>query len=176
VAALRPSGHEVADEAGLRDAYLTQGGQMFGLARRALRSPHRAEDAVQETFARAWRSRHRFDPSLGTLRTWLFSIERRVILDLLSREPRLRESEQDPEDGPVAEDQLEAAILGWQVETALGQLSPQHRMVVTEIYLHARTGREVADLFGIPEGTVRSRAYYALRALRLHLEEAGWNP
>jgi RNA polymerase sigma-70 factor (ECF subfamily) len=48
-------------------------------------------------------------------------------------------------------------------------------MVLTELYFNARSGREVSELFGIPEGTVRSRAYYALRSMRALLEEAGWD-
>jgi RNA polymerase sigma-70 factor (ECF subfamily) len=48
-------------------------------------------------------------------------------------------------------------------------------MVITELYFNGRTGRQVSELFGIPEGTVRSRAFYALRLLRVFLEEAGWD-
>ena len=76
---------ESADEAGLREAFLAHGGELFGFARRSLNSKEYAEDAVQETFSRAWRSRSRFDPSLGSLRTWLFAIERRVILDISAK-------------------------------------------------------------------------------------------
>jgi RNA polymerase sigma-70 factor (ECF subfamily) len=81
----------------------------------------------------------------------------------------------EPGEEPASEDRLEAAMLGWQMESALEQLDPEHRMVITELYFNGRTGREVAELFALPEGTVRSRAFYALRMLRLLLEEAGWN-
>lgn len=73
------------------------------------------------------------------------------------------------------EDHVERAMLGWQMETALQRLDADHRLIVTELYFHGRSGREVAELYGLPEGTVRSRAFYALRVLRVLLEEAGWD-
>jgi RNA polymerase sigma-70 factor (ECF subfamily) len=171
----RAEGSEVCDEAGLRDAFLAHGGELLGFARRSLYASGSAEDAVQETFARAWRSRSRFDPTLGSLRTWLFTIERRVIIDIGVRQMKVRTVPIDQSEEPVAEDRLETAMLGWQMESALARLDPEHRMVITELYFNGRTGREVAELFALPEGTVRSRAFYALRMLRILLEEAGWD-
>jgi RNA polymerase sigma-70 factor (ECF subfamily) len=166
---------ERADEEGLRTAFLTHGGELVGFARRTLRTPELADDAVQETFARAWRSRSRFDPALGSLRTWLFAIERRVILDLVDRQARTSTELMAAHDELDTVDRLESAMRGWQVEAALAKLQPEHRMVITELYFNGRTGREVAELHGIPEGTVRSRAFYALRVLRVVLEETGWD-
>lgn len=172
---LRENDQEAADAIGLREAFLAHGGELFGFARRSLDSTESAEDVVQETFSRAWRSRSRFDATLGSLRTWLFAIERRVILDLSAKQSLRRTLPFDPVDEPSADDHVEKAMLGWQMETAIKRLDPEHRMVVTEIYFNGRTGREVAELFGLPEGTVRSRAFYALRMLRILLEEAGWD-
>jgi RNA polymerase sigma-70 factor (ECF subfamily) len=166
---------EAADEAGLREAFLAHGGELYGFARRSLNSKESAEDVVQETFARAWRSRSRFDSSLGTLRTWLFTIERRVILDLSAQQRKSRVSPLDEGPEPVTEDHVERAMLGWQMEFALQRLDPEHRVVITELYFNGRSGREVAELLALPEGTVRSRAFYALRMLRLLMEEAGWD-
>ena len=164
---------EAADESGLRDAFLSHGGELFGFARRSLNSTERAEDAVQETFARAWRSRSRFDSSLGSLRTWLFAIERRVILDASSQQIKHQTLPLETANEPVSEDHVEKAMLGWQMESAISRLDPEHRLVVVEMYFNGRSGREVAEFYAIPEGTVRSRAFYALRMLRLLLEEGG---
>jgi RNA polymerase sigma-70 factor, ECF subfamily len=166
----------IADEAGLRAAFLAHGGELLGFARRSLRGSANADDVVQETFARAWRSRHRFDPTLGTLRTWLFAIERRAIIDVLGRETRHEAEPLDDVDGAVIEDRVDAALLSWQLSTVLERLDHQHRLVISELYFNGRTSREVSTLFGIPEGTVRSRAFYALRILRGLLEDVGWNP
>jgi RNA polymerase sigma-70 factor (ECF subfamily) len=73
------------------------------------------------------------------------------------------------------EDELERALLAWQIEEALRRIGDDHRRVVLETYFRRRPYAEVAAELGIPEGTVKSRVYYALRALRLALEEMGWD-
>ena len=164
---------ETADEDGLQAAFVSYGGELFGFARRSLGDSGLAEEAVSETFMRAWRSRHRFDSSLGSLRTWLFSIERRVIIDLAHRRASTSSVELAHDPAEV-DDQAEHAMLGWQVEEAMRRLRPEHRAVVYDIYFKNLPGREVAARLGVPEGTVRSRLFYALRSLRLVLEEMGW--
>jgi len=163
---------ESADAAGLRVAFLAHGGELYGYARRSLGDPRAAEDVVQETFIRAWRARDRFDTGLGTLRTWLFTIARRVVIDH-ARARAIRQTEPLQADLAV-EDDVENAMVGWQVEEALRRLRPDHRQVLVETYYRGRSGREVAEELGIPEGTVRSRLFYGLRTLRLALEEMGW--
>jgi RNA polymerase sigma-70 factor (ECF subfamily) len=166
---------DAADEAGLRAAFLAHGRELVGFARRTLNDPTHAEDVVQETFARAWRSRDRFEPSLGTMRTWLFAIERRVLLDVHSRWSRDALERLDNEDMVLEDDRVDEALLSLQITSAMSALDAEHRHVITELYLHGRSGPEVAALFGIPEGTVRSRAYYALRSLRSHMDDNGWD-
>ena len=163
---------ESADAAGLRVAFLAHGGELYGYARRSLGDPRAAEDVVQETFIRAWKARDRFDTGLGTLRTWLFTITRRVVIDH-ARARAVRQTEPLPADMAV-DDDVESAMVGWQVEEALSRLRPEHRQVLVETYYRGRSGREVAEELGIPEGTVRSRLFYGLRTLRLALEEMGW--
>jgi RNA polymerase sigma-70 factor (ECF subfamily) len=165
---------ESADAAGLRVAFLAHGGELYGYARRSLGDPRAAEDVVQETFIRAWRARDRFDTNLGTLRTWLFTIARRVVIDH-ARARAIRQTEPLPTDLAGVTDDVENAMVGWQMEEALSRLRPDHRQVLVETYYRGRSGREVADELGIPEGTVRSRLFYGLRTLRLALEEMGWD-
>jgi RNA polymerase sigma-70 factor (ECF subfamily) len=165
---------DTASEEGLRAAFLAHGRELVGFARRTLNDPSHAEDVVQETFARAWRSRARFDPSLGTMRTWLFAIERRVLLDVQSRRNRDAAERLDDEDMVLENDRVDEALLSLQITSALSALDAEHRLVITELYFNGRSGPEVAALFGIPEGTVRSRAYYALRSLRSHMDDNGW--
>ena len=165
---------ESADEAGLRSAFLAHGGELYGYARRSLGDSGAAEDVVQETFIRAWRARDRFDTSIGTLRTWLFTIARRVVIDH-ARSRAVRRAEPLPVDIALADDEVEMAMVGWQVEEAMRHLRPEHRHVLVETYFRGRPGRDIAEALKIPEGTVRSRLFYALRTLRLTLEEMGWD-
>lgn len=170
-----PAHPEAADEEGLRVAFLAYGGELLGFARRSVRDQGRAEDVVQETFLRAWRSRRRFDPSLGSLRAWLFAIERRVLIDHAAKTAPMPDDRRHAIATPFEEDWVDEALLGWQVAEAVERLDDAHRMVVVELYVNGRTSREVSELFAIPEGTVRSRAYYALRSLRVILEDVGWD-
>ena len=166
---------EAADEAGLAAAFEAHGGELFGFARRAMDDSAAAEEIVQETFARAWRSRHRFDPDLGTLRTWLFAIERNLVIDQ-ARSRAVRRTDPLTDDMVADGDDVEQAMVGWQVEEGLRRLRAEHRQVVLETYYRGRSSRDIAYELGIPEGTVRSRLFYALRSLRLALEELGWEP
>jgi RNA polymerase sigma-70 factor (ECF subfamily) len=169
------------DESGIRAAYAAHAGEMFGFAVRSLDDRGLAEEAVQETFVRAWRYADRFDPAMGTMRAWLFAILRHVVIDIararaVRPQPATAEAiERATEGAASAEDRLDRALLAWQVEEALRRIGEDHRRVVLETFYRRRPYAEVAAELGIPEGTVKSRVYYALRALRLALEEMGWD-
>ena len=174
-----PSGPDsslkVADEEAIRDAFIAHRTELRGLARRALGSSHLAEEVVQETFVRAWRARQRFDPARGSLRTWLFSIERNLLIDMART--RAREEVHHAASGRMTEtvdDNIESALVSWQVEDAVLRLSSEHRAVIVEMYFRGQTSKEMASRLAIPEGTVRSRLFYALKALKVNLESAGW--
>jgi RNA polymerase sigma-70 factor, ECF subfamily len=163
----------LADERDVRAAYSAYAGELYGFALRSLGDSGLAEEAVQETFLRAWRAGDRFDPELGSLRTWLFAILRNVVIDLgRARASRPGVAAAGPE---PAHDPLDAALLAWQVEEALRRIGEQHRRVLLETYYRGRPYAEVAAELGVPEGTVKSRVYYGLRALRNALEEMGYD-
>jgi len=168
------------DERGIRAAYSAHAGEMFGFAMRSLNDRGMAEEAVQETFVRAWRFAERFDPQLGTVRAWLFAILRHVVIDIARARAVLPEPVAEPSIEAATradpmDDGLEQAFLAWQIEEALRRIGLDHRRVLLETYFLRRPYAEVAAELGLPEGTVKSRVYYALRALRLALEEMGWD-
>src|SRR4051795_11550334 len=159
-------------EKDVREAYSAYAGEIYGFAVRSLGDAGLAEEAVQETFVCVWSAGDRFDPELGSLRTWLFAILRNVVIDLgraRAARPRVAESGVEPSVEP-----LEETLLAWQVEEAMRRIGDQHREILVETYYRARPYAEVAGELGIPVGTVKSRVYYALRALRIALEEMGY--
>ena len=159
-------------ESDVREAYAAHAGELYGFALRSLEDPGMAEEAVQDTFLRAWRAGDRFDPQIGSLRTWLFAILRNVVIDLgRARSSRPVPSGDVPDRG---HEPLEKMLVSWQVEEALRRIGDQHRRVLVETYLRGRPYAEVASELGVPEGTVKSRVYYGLRALRNALEELGY--
>jgi len=159
-------------ERDVREAYAAHAGELYGFALRSLGDAGLAEEAVQETFVRAWRAGERFDPQLGSLRTWLFAILRNVVIDLgraRAARPAVAESGIEPSVEP-----FEQALLSWQVEEAMRRIGEDHRRVLVETHYRGRSYAEVAAELGVPEGTVKSRVYYGLRALRVVLEEMGY--
>jgi RNA polymerase sigma-70 factor, ECF subfamily len=156
----------------VREAYAAHAGELYGFAMRSLGDSGLAEEAVQETFLRAWRAGKRFDPEIGSLRTWLFAILRNVVIDIgraRAARPKLVESEVEPAVEPIEE-----TLLAWQVEEAMRRIGDQHRWILVETHYKGRPHAEVAAELGIPVGTVKSRVYYGLRALRVALEEIGY--
>lgn len=136
---------------------------------------HRAEDLVQETLLRAWRHPAAMDPTRGSVRAWLFTTARNLAIDAWRRRSvRVAEvsTDQVPEPTPDI-DEADRAVEAWTVSEALNQLSTAHREVLRECFYHGRSVAEAATRLGIPAGTVKSRLHYALRALRIALEEAG---
>jgi RNA polymerase sigma-70 factor (ECF subfamily) len=160
-------------ERDVREAYAAHSRELYGFARRSLGDAGLAEEAVQETFLRAWRAGDRFDPQIGSLRTWLFAILRNVVIDLgRARASRPRVAAEGREQSV---DPLDDALLAWQVEEALRRIGEEHRRVIVETYYRGRPHADVAAELGVPLGTVKSRVYYGLRALRNVLEEMGYD-
>lgn len=165
-------------DSALRLAYDAHGGELYRFARRALGDEGQAEDAVQETFVRAWRASDRYDPARASQRTWLFAILRNVVIDQArSRAARAGVAGTDASEVAVRVDPVDAienAITTWQVDAALETLGADHRRALVEVHWRGRPYAEVARELGVPEGTVKSRVYHGLRAMRAALEAGGW--
>ncbi len=133
-----------------------------------------AEDIVQETMVRAWRQGSQFDPDAPSLMPWLATVARRIVIDEQRRKSaRPPEAGEDKLDKASVTDLTDDVLRSVIVADALRALSPAHRQVLNATILSDRTVNEAADVLGIPVGTVKSRVYYALRALKLVLAERG---
>ena len=133
-----------------------------------------AEDVVQETMLRAWRQAGKLDLTEPSLMPWLATVARRIVIDDKRRKSARPAETGDGmlENAPAAdttEDMLRTVL----VAEALQSLTPAHREVLNETILRDRTVNEAAEILGVPVGTVKSRVYYALRALRVVLAERG---
>ena len=136
----------------------------------------RAEDVVQETLLRAWQHPEVVEDSERSARAWLFTVARNMIIDDL-RSARFRKEGGSldvagaPE--PAGPDEVSAALDRLLIGDALAQLSPEHRAVIRRSYYLGWTTAQIAADLQIAEGTVKSRLHYAVRALRLTLQEMG---
>lgn len=136
----------------------------------------RAEDVTQEALLRAWRHGTILESPPAAVRSWLFTVARNIVIDdWRSRRARPETPvEEVPEQRrSVQADESDQLLLSWVVAEALTHLSEDHRAVLLECYYRGRTVAEAASRLGVPAGTVKSRTHYALRALRLALEEMG---
>jgi RNA polymerase sigma-70 factor (ECF subfamily) len=135
----------------------------------------RAEDLVQETLLRAWRHPEVLDPERSAVRSWLFTTARNLAIDAWRRRTaRVGEVATDlPPEPPPSLDEADRAVEAWTVAEALSRLSPGHREVLLECYYQGHSVAEAAARFGVPPGTVKSRTHYALRSLRMALNEMG---
>ncbi|MFC5822589.1 sigma-70 family RNA polymerase sigma factor [Nonomuraea insulae] len=160
----------------VRALYREYGGQLMAFAVRLTGGDRRwAEDVVQETLVRAWRNIHDLRTESGSLMPWLATVARRVVIDNRrgtgSRPLDTVENIHDRVQPVAAED--ERLLREIVVTDAMLSLSPAHRQVLTETFLLDRTVQQAAETIGVPVGTVKSRVYYAMRALRIALEERG---
>jgi len=133
-----------------------------------------AEDVVQETLVRAWRHAEVLTNGRGSTRGWLLTVARNIVTDRVrARASRPREVAEAPEQPPLERDHAEAVVASVTVLEALDGLSADHRGVLDQLYLQDRSLAEAATALGIPAGTVKSRSYYALRALRERMAPRG---
>ena len=157
----------------LEELYDRYARRVYGLGLRLLDDPGLAEDLVQETFVRLWRSAHRFDAARGSVRTFLFTLARRAAVDLWRRGRRSPVSSAPSTEPAVDENAFEELLVGLDVRAALDALSAKHREVLELHYDCGLTQRQISDLLAIPLGTVKTRTYHALRALKDELSDRG---
>jgi RNA polymerase sigma-70 factor (ECF subfamily) len=164
------------DDELLRALHEQHGDALFAHALRLTSGDRqRAEDLVQETLLRAWQHPEALDPDRGSVRAWLFTTARNLAIDAWRRRAaRVGEVITDvPPETPAVTDDTDRAVESWLVAEALSRLSRPHRDVLVECFYQGRSVAEAATRLGVPPGTVKSRTHYALRSLRLVLEELG---
>jgi RNA polymerase sigma-70 factor (ECF subfamily) len=141
---------------------------LLAYTEKLLHDRHLAEDIVQETLIRAWHHAERLHDSQGSVRGWLLTVARNLVIDR-SRSGFHRYEVVGTETLDVLQrdhaDMVAAAVT---VTEMLDSLSAEHREVLVHTYLRGRTVSEAAKVLGIPVGTVKSRQYYALNHLRAH--------
>lgn len=154
-------------EALVEAVYAEHGAAMLAYATRLLRDRATAEDVVQEALLRVWRNPQVLVNGRGSVRAWLFTVVRNLVIDRIrARASRPAEVEEVPEFVAVQRDHAEDVVESAAMAAALDELSAAHRRVLVELYFRGRTMAEAAGVLDVPPGTVKSRAYYALKALR----------
>lgn len=163
------------DQDALGEIYRRHSGAMAALCRRVLRDTRLAEEVVQEVFLRLWRRPEGFDPERGALRSWLLSqCHSRAIDVIRSEESRRsresREAQLAADIGADLEREVADLVSAERVRAALRKLPETEQMPILLAYFGGHPYREVAELLGVPEGTVKSRIRSGLTRLRSDLD------
>jgi RNA polymerase sigma-70 factor (ECF subfamily) len=169
------------DEDALAELYRRHAAGAFSVASRILRTSEAAEDVVQDLFVRLWDHPDLFDPERGSLRSFLLLQARTRSLDQLRAEGARRRREHSDRAGDVGAarsgtdpevETLFGAVIG-EVRAAISVLTPPERQAIELAFFGGLTYREVAEVLGAPEGTVKSRIRLGLQRMRRALATVG---
>jgi RNA polymerase sigma-70 factor (ECF subfamily) len=163
------------DQAAFAELYDTVAPLVHGLVLRIVRDPSQTEEVVQEVFVELWRVAPRFDPTRGTVTSWVATIAHRRAVDRVRSEQaarnrierertRVERPHDEVADSVVAVD--ETQFERRRVRRALDRLTSMQREAVELAYFGGHTYREVAMLLGVPEGTVKTRIRDGMIRLR----------
>jgi len=171
------SSESVSPELLARRLYEKHGPAIQGWVQGRFGDRQTAEEVVQEVVLSAWRKYDQFDPTRGSERSWMFGIARNVAATRHRRDKRhlavVTNQLPDNTHTPAGEDHAERVAERSLVADAVRGLRDDHRSVITAAYWEGLSTKEIAGRLDIPDGTVKSRLHYAMRALRSGLEEEG---
>ena len=167
-----------APEDSLRDLYEAHGSFLLSYLVRLTRGDrYQAEDILQETLVRAWRHPNARSADGEWSRPWLVTVARRIAIDQV-RSAMVRPTEYGDDrldERPALADGVSRLIDISEVREALKTLPDRLREVLIEVYIRDRSVADAAETLAVPRGTVKSRTFYALKALREALLERGFN-
>jgi RNA polymerase sigma-70 factor (ECF subfamily) len=163
-------------EEALAEIYRRHAGAVFGLAKRLIFDAVLAEEVTQEVFVRLWREPERYDPTRGSLRTFLLSVTHGRAIDILrsemSRRAREERSRAVAEAGYDLEQEVFDLTTAERVREAVAKLPGVERKAIELAYFGGHSYREVAVMENEPEGTIKSRIRSGLRRMGRELDAA----
>jgi RNA polymerase sigma-70 factor, ECF subfamily len=165
-----------ADRLAMQTLFSRHHVRVYRFALRFVRNAAIAEDIISEVFLDVWRQAGKFE-GRSTVSTWLLAIARFKALSALRRnreqelDDALAETIEDPSDDPEVD--LQKKDKGNVLRACLSNLSTEHREVIDLVYYHEKSVEEVAEIVGIPEGTVKTRMFHARKKLGELLKAAG---
>jgi RNA polymerase sigma-70 factor (ECF subfamily) len=160
-------------DAALRELHHRYAGRLWRYVVSLTGRPADADDVVQETLLRAWRTEGILDEDPEELRAWLHTVARHLVIDQVRSARSRHEQTRDAQPDALVADRTEQLLDAILLQDALATLAAHHREVIVAAYYGGRSTAELARELGIAEGTVKSRLHYGLRALRLAFQERG---
>ncbi len=158
--------------------YDMYGEAAYSLALRIVRDRDLAADVVQDAFMSVWNNAEKFDPSRGAPSTWILTMTHHRAVDVVRREQRRRtepmvETWEAADPAPPVDERAWLGVARGQIAAALRSLPDPHREVIELAYFAGFTQSELAERLAVPLGTIKSRTFAAMAALREALQAAG---
>ncbi|HEX3715315.1 MAG TPA: ECF RNA polymerase sigma factor SigK [Trebonia sp.] len=158
------------EHAAFETVYDQFAGPVYGLVRKVLRDPAQSEEVAQEVLLEVWRTASRFDPVRGSASAWIMTIAHRRAIDRVRSESAATAREQKMTPGPVSGDDVaelvETKLDRQRVRRCLGMLTTLQGESVKLAYYGGYTYPQVAELLGVPLGTIKTRIRDGLIRLR----------
>ena len=157
------------DAVALRDLYDRYGRVIYSFAYRLTHDATLSEECVQDVFVALWRRAGDFDPTRAKLTTWLFVVARNRAIELgrqKARRPELRDDLEPVGSSPDPADLIAVADESQRVAEAMAELPEEQLAVLRLSYFDGLSHSEIAEVIGIPLGTVKGRMRLALERLR----------
>ena len=155
------------DRAAFSDFYTALERPLYGFVRRKLNDPFEAADILHDVFIEVWRGAARFE-GRSTVKSWVFAIAYRKIMDSYRRSGRLSYTDQLPEtesEDADAETCVLAAQESRHVHACIETLKEDHRNAIELAFFGDMSYKEISEVEGVPEGTIKTRIYHARRLL-----------
>jgi RNA polymerase sigma-70 factor (ECF subfamily) len=162
-------------EGPVAELYRRYGRRLYRFGMQALGNDGLAEEMVQECFVRLWRTAARYDPGRAGVGTYLFVIARTIALDIRKRPSSRELLPLEEVYTPPQFDKVEQVLDSLIMREALDTLSVAHRQVIRLAHDQDLTQSQIAGRLGLPLGTVKTRMFHAMRALRAALDERGFH-
>ena len=159
----------------MAELYRRYGGRIYRFGLNLLGDAGLADELVQECFVRLWRTAGRFDLSRGTVAAYMFVMGRSIAADLRKRPSSRPLMLVDEAQIPAQPDSVDQILETLMMRDALDSLSAAHREVLILVHAEGLTQSQIAERLGLPLGTVKTRMYHGLRALRAALGERGYD-
>ena len=157
------------------ELYRRYGRRLYRFGMQVLGNQGLAEEMVQESFVRLWRTAGRFDAVRGSVGAYLFVIARSTAADIRKRPSSRPLLSVEEAHVPPLSDNVDQILDGLIVREALDTLSPAHAEVLQLAQEEGLTQSQIAERLGVPLGTVKTRMFHGLKALRTALTERGFH-
>ena len=157
------------------ELYRRYGKRLYRFGMQMLGNSGLAEEMVQETFVRLWRTAGRFDPEKASVGTYLYVIARSVAADIHKRPSSRPLMPVEDVDVPPQPDSVDQILDSMMVREAFESLSPGHAQVLRLAQEEGLTQSQIAERLGLPLGTVKTRMFHGMRAMRAALTQRGFN-